>query len=99
MKKRFLAGLSRAEFLRRHWQKTALFARAAFPTYGGAITRDQLFSLATQEDAESRIVSGAPDLRPGRLVAVASGGALVAVAERDGGEWIEFTKTIKSVAP
>lgn len=59
MKNCFLAGLSNAEFLRRHWQKKALFARAALSAYAGMITREQLFQLATQEHVESRIVSRA----------------------------------------
>jgi len=57
MKKRFLAGSSRAEFLRRHWQKKPLLARAALPHHADAITREQLFELATRDDVESRIVS------------------------------------------
>lgn len=57
MKKRFLAALSHAEFMRRHWQKKALLARAALPGYAGAITRRDLFDLAVQEHVESRIVS------------------------------------------
>jgi len=56
MKKRFLAGLSHAEFLRRHWQKKPLFAPAALREYAGAITREQLFELALQNEIESRIV-------------------------------------------
>ena len=57
MKKSFLAGLSPAEFLRRHWQKKPLLARAGLSGYAGAITRDELFELATREDMESRIVT------------------------------------------
>jgi 50S ribosomal protein L16 3-hydroxylase len=57
MKKSFLAGLSRAEFLRRHWQKKPLLARHALSTYAGAVTRDELFELASREGVESRIVT------------------------------------------
>jgi 50S ribosomal protein L16 3-hydroxylase len=57
MKKRFLAALSHAEFMRRYWQKKALLARAALSDYAGAITRENLFELAMQERVESRIVS------------------------------------------
>ena len=57
MKKRFLAALSHAEFMRRYWQKKALLARAALSDYAGAITREDLFKLAMQERVESRIVS------------------------------------------
>jgi 50S ribosomal protein L16 3-hydroxylase len=56
MKKSFLAGLSRAEFLRRHWQKKPLLARGALSEYAGAITREELFELASREDMESRLV-------------------------------------------
>jgi 50S ribosomal protein L16 3-hydroxylase len=56
MKKKFLAGLSREEFLRRHWQKKPLLARNALPGYAGEIARDELFELATRTDFESRIV-------------------------------------------
>jgi 50S ribosomal protein L16 3-hydroxylase len=56
MKKNFLAGLTRAEFLRRHWQKKPLLARNALPEYAGAFTRAQLFELACSSDIESRIV-------------------------------------------
>ena len=57
MKKRFLAGLSDAEFLRRHWQKKPLLARNGLRGHAGAITRDRLFELAARDDVESRIVT------------------------------------------
>ncbi|HYH40733.1 MAG TPA: cupin domain-containing protein, partial [Burkholderiales bacterium] len=53
----FLAGLSPVEFLGRHWQKKLLLARAALNEYAGAITRDELFELASRDDMESRIVT------------------------------------------
>jgi 50S ribosomal protein L16 3-hydroxylase len=56
MKKNFLAGLTDAEFLRRHWQKKPLLARDALNGHVSAITRDRLFALAGREDVESRIV-------------------------------------------
>jgi 50S ribosomal protein L16 3-hydroxylase len=59
MKKSFLAGLSPAEFLRRHWQKNPLLARGALSEYADAITREELFELASREDMESRIVTSA----------------------------------------
>lgn len=59
MKKRFLAGLSDAEFLARHWQKKPLLARNALRGHAGTITRDQLFALAARDDIESRIVTRA----------------------------------------
>ena len=63
MKKRFLAGLSDAEFLRRHWQKKPLLARNALRSHAGAITRDRLFELAARDDVESRIVTRARSRR------------------------------------
>jgi 50S ribosomal protein L16 3-hydroxylase len=57
MKKSFLAGLSRAQFLRRHWQKKPLLARDALCSHAAAVTRDQLFELAGREGVESRIVT------------------------------------------
>ena len=59
MKKSFLAGLSPAEFLRRHWQKKPLLARAALSEYAGAITREELFELASRDEMEARIVTRA----------------------------------------
>jgi 50S ribosomal protein L16 3-hydroxylase len=56
MNQSFLAGLTRAEFLRRHWQKKPLLARNALDAYAGALTRDELFELATRDTVESRVV-------------------------------------------
>ncbi len=57
MKIHLLSGLSNARFLRQHWQKQPLLARAALREYAGAITREQLFGLAGREEADSRIVT------------------------------------------
>lgn len=57
MKKTFLAGLSPAEFLRRHWQKKPLLARKALCDHAQAVTRDRLFELAARRGIESRIVT------------------------------------------
>lgn len=59
MKKSFLAGLSPADFLRRHWQKKPLLARAALSEYAGAITREELFELASRDEMEARLVTRA----------------------------------------
>ncbi len=59
MKKSFLAGLSAAEFLRRHWQKKPLLARGALREYSPLVTRERLFELACRDDVESRIVTRA----------------------------------------
>jgi 50S ribosomal protein L16 3-hydroxylase len=56
MKKTFLAGLTHAEFLKRHWQKKPLLARDALKRYAGAFSRENLFALAQRDDMESRIV-------------------------------------------
>ena len=59
MKNRFLAGLTPAQFMRRHWQKRALLARDALGEYAAelAVTREALFDLATHDNVESRIVA------------------------------------------
>src|SRR4051812_46214158 len=56
MKKRFLAGLTYREFMRRHWQKEPLLAPRALAEYADAVGRDELFDLAARDDVESRIV-------------------------------------------
>jgi 50S ribosomal protein L16 3-hydroxylase len=61
MKKRFLAGLTSAQFMRRHWQKQPLFAPRALTEYADSVGREQLFELATRDDVESRIVSRIDD--------------------------------------
>src|SRR5687768_13404821 len=62
MKKAFLAGLTRAQFMRRHWQKEPLLARNALPQYAtesstAGINKDTLFTLAARDDVESRIIA------------------------------------------
>lgn len=57
MKKVFLADLSPAEFMRRHWQKTPLLSRAALTQFANAVTRDELFDLASRDDIESRLIT------------------------------------------
>src|SRR4051794_15534362 len=57
MKKNFFAGLSHAQFMRRHWQKKPMLARAALAPYTDAITREDLMALARREDVESRLVT------------------------------------------
>src|SRR5688572_13489996 len=51
-----LAGLTAAEFLRRHWQKRPLLVRDALPGSPDIVHREGLFELATREDLESRLV-------------------------------------------
>jgi 50S ribosomal protein L16 3-hydroxylase len=57
MTTRILGDLTRAEFLRRHWQKKPLLARQALPQYGGWLSRSELFGLATRADVQSRLVT------------------------------------------
>lgn len=55
----FLGGLTAAEFLRKHWQKTPLFVRGAFPAFAdgkGLLDPDDLAGLATIEEAKARLV-------------------------------------------
>jgi 50S ribosomal protein L16 3-hydroxylase len=59
MKSRLLGGLTPREFLRRYWQKRPLFVRGALPYFQGVITAPALFSLATRDDVESRVVERA----------------------------------------
>jgi 50S ribosomal protein L16 3-hydroxylase len=49
-------GLSAAAFLRRHWHKTPLVVRAAFPGFSGPFSMRTLFALAARDDVESRLV-------------------------------------------
>lgn len=56
MKKNALAGLTPAGFMRRHWQKSPLFAPGALAQYAGAVTKTALFALAQRDDVDSRIV-------------------------------------------
>jgi len=51
-----LAGLSPAQFMRRHWQKKPLLVRQALPGIGAPLSRSALFALAASDDVESRLV-------------------------------------------
>jgi 50S ribosomal protein L16 3-hydroxylase len=51
-----LAGLSPAQFMRRHWEKKPLLVRQAWPGVKPPISRAGLFRLASDEDVESRLV-------------------------------------------
>jgi 50S ribosomal protein L16 3-hydroxylase len=53
---RLLGGLQPREFLRRHWQKRALFVPGALPGFAGIVDRRALAALAARDDVESRIV-------------------------------------------
>ena len=51
-----LAGLSPAQFMRRHWQKKPLLVRGAISSFKPLLSRAELFKLAGSEDVESRLI-------------------------------------------
>lgn len=51
-----LAGLSPAQFMRRHWQKKPLLVRQALPGFQPVLSRAALFKLAAGEQVESRLI-------------------------------------------
>jgi 50S ribosomal protein L16 3-hydroxylase len=51
-----LGGLSPRQFMRRHWQKKPLLIRQAVPGVQSPIARADMFTLATQDDVESRLI-------------------------------------------
>ena len=51
-----LAGLSPAQFMRRHWQKKPLLVRQAIPGFEPFLSRAALTKLAAQEHVESRVI-------------------------------------------
>jgi 50S ribosomal protein L16 3-hydroxylase len=56
MKLRLLGGLTPRTFLRRYWQKRALFVPNALPGFAGVVDKRALAALAQRDDVESRIV-------------------------------------------
>jgi 50S ribosomal protein L16 3-hydroxylase len=52
-----LGELSVDQFMRRHWQRAPLLARAAFPAFAPPIGPAGLFALAARDDVESRLVT------------------------------------------
>ena len=51
-----LDGLTPRDFLRRYWQKRALFVRSALPRLAPLVDERSLTALAARDDVESRIV-------------------------------------------
>ena len=51
-----LAGLSPAQFMRRHWQKKPLLVRGAIPGLKPLLSRADLVALAASDDVESRLI-------------------------------------------
>ena len=56
MRNTLLDGLTPAQFLRRHWQKKPLLARASLPQFATLVTRAALIELAQQPEAEARLI-------------------------------------------
>jgi 50S ribosomal protein L16 3-hydroxylase len=56
-----LAGLSPAQFMRRHWQKKPLLIRQAVPGITPPLSRPQMFALAGQDGVESRLITQSTD--------------------------------------
>ena len=56
-----LQGISHAHFLHRYWQRRPLLLRQAIPDFRPLLTRAELFALACEEDAESRLVQRQED--------------------------------------
>ena len=51
-----LAGLTPAQFMRRHWQKKPLLVRAAMPGFTPLLSRQELLKLAALDEVESRLI-------------------------------------------
>ncbi|HEX2544699.1 MAG TPA: cupin domain-containing protein [Ramlibacter sp.] len=51
-----LGGLTPAQFMRKHWQKKPLLVRNAIPGFQPLLTPRELFTLAGQDEVESRLV-------------------------------------------
>ena len=51
-----LAGLTPAQFMRRHWQKKPLLVRQALPDFKPVLSRAELFKLAAREEVSSRLI-------------------------------------------
>ena len=52
-----LAGLTPAQFMRRHWQKKPLLVRQAVPGMKPLLSRSALFAMAAQAQVESRLIT------------------------------------------
>jgi 50S ribosomal protein L16 3-hydroxylase len=57
MHKKMLNSLSQAQFLRKHWQKKPLLARAGLPEFADLLNRKRLIELALLPEAESRLIT------------------------------------------
>ncbi|MGV3741375.1 MAG: JmjC domain-containing protein [Burkholderiaceae bacterium] len=52
-----LGGMTPARFLKEYWHKKPLLIRQAIPNFQPLLTREELFSLARREEAESRLIT------------------------------------------
>ena len=52
-----LGDITPAQFLTQYWQKKPLLIRQALPGFTPLLSRDALFALAKQDDAESRLIT------------------------------------------
>ncbi|MDO9144559.1 cupin domain-containing protein [Rhodoferax sp.] len=60
-----LGGISPEVFMKRYWQKKPLLVRQAVPGFKPLLDRAELFELAANEDAQTRMVIQEPGSRPG----------------------------------
>ncbi len=51
-----LGGISPEQFMAQYWQKKPLLIRAAVPNFKPLVSEDQLWSLAANEEVESRLI-------------------------------------------
>ncbi len=62
-----LGGISPQEFMRVYWQKKPLLIRQAITGMQALLSRKELFELASEQDVESRLVSGDGDAQPWQM--------------------------------
>jgi 50S ribosomal protein L16 3-hydroxylase len=60
-----LGGISPQLFMKRYWQKKPLLVRQAVPGFKPLLDRTELFELAANEDAQTRMVIQEPGSKPG----------------------------------
>ena len=60
-----LGGISPEVFMKRYWQKKPLLVRQAVPGFKPLLDRAELFELAGNEDAQTRMVIQEPGSKPG----------------------------------
>jgi 50S ribosomal protein L16 3-hydroxylase len=59
-----LGGMTKARFLREHWQKKPLLIRGALPSFRDPLTPEELAGLSCEDGIESRIVREKGGARP-----------------------------------